>query len=228
MLAIVFWPARDLYYRIGRVWFDGLLAIFGAKVEWRGTDALDPARDYVILANHRSQLDPVAIAVAVYPKVTRWVAKKELRRVPILGPALAMSGQIFIDRGDTDAARASLARHVGDRGVFVCFFPEGHRSSTRRLLPFKKGGAAFAIAAGLPVVPVAISGSESCLPNHSIVSRPGTIRVCFGEPIDTANLDDDERGSLTSEVRQRIENMLHDMEGPPPPSARAADAKGSR
>lgn len=214
-LAILIRPGTLLYWRPAAVWIRGTLAIFGVKLEVTGRENLDPHCTSVVMANHRSQLDPVAMGVAFLPRVTRWVAKQELRRVPVLGKTLEVTGQIFIDRGNHRAAVSALSGHAGDRDAMICFFPEGHRSSTLELLPFKKGAAAFAISAGMPVLPMAVSGSERCLPNHSIVSTPGTIRVAFGRPISTEGMTDADRGVLTERVREQIERMLETLEGPP-------------
>jgi 1-acyl-sn-glycerol-3-phosphate acyltransferase len=216
MLYVVFRPGTDDYWIAARPWIRGVLKIFGVSLEVSGLENLEPGRNYVVMANHRSQLDPVAMGVAVLPRQTRWVAKKELRRVPILGKALDLTGQIFIDRGDTSSAVEALRRHAGDRDALICFFPEGHRSSTRNMLPFKKGAAAFAISSKMAVLPMAVSGSERCIANHSVISKPGTIRIRIGKPIETTGMSDDERGTLTDHVRQEIQAMLIDLEGPPP------------
>jgi 1-acyl-sn-glycerol-3-phosphate acyltransferase len=84
------------------------------------------------------------------------------------------------------------------------------------MLPFKKGGAAFAISSQMWVLPMAVSGSERCIPNHSVISTPGTIKVRIGAPIDTTGMTDDDREALTERVRCEIESMLLDLEGPPP------------
>lgn len=213
-LAILWKPGTLAYWPIAMAWIRGTLAIFEVKLEVSGLENLDPDRTYVVMANHRSQLDPVAMGVAVLPRVTRWVSKKELRRVPILGKTLELTGQIFIDRGDRNAALSALDRHAGDRDALICFFPEGHRSSTRELLPFKKGAASFAISSGLPVLPMAVSGSERCIPNHSIISTPGTIRVILGSPIETTGMTEEDRGPLTERVQDEIQRMLIAVEGP--------------
>ncbi len=213
-LAAALRPGTFDYYPVAGVWIRGILSIFGAKLEVEGLENLAPDARYVILANHRSQLDPPAIGVALFPRVTRWVSKKELRKIPVLGRTLEMTGQIFIDRSDPASAVEELRRHCQDDGVLICFFPEGHRSSTRQLLPFKKGGAAFAISSGLAVVPVAVSGSETCLPNLSLVSAPGTIRIAIGKPIATDALSAADAGSLTDRVRDEIEALLAGIEGP--------------
>jgi 1-acyl-sn-glycerol-3-phosphate acyltransferase len=216
-IYVILYPGTDRYWAAARPWIRGILKIFGVTLEASGLEHLRHDRNFVVMANHRSQLDPVAMGVAVLPRYTRWVAKKELRRVPILGKALELSGQIFIDRGDRSAALNALSQHSGDRDALICFFPEGHRSSTRRMLPFKKGGAAFAISSRMWVLPMAVSGSEKCIPNHSIISTPGTIRVRIGAPIDTTGMTDDDRDDLTERVRREIQSMLIDLEGPPPP-----------
>ena len=216
IFAILLRPGTLLYWGPAQAWIRGTLRIFGVRLEVSGRENLDPRQTYVVMANHRSQLDPVAMGVAFLPRVTRWVAKQELRAVPLLGKTLEVTGQIFIDRGNHGAAVSALRSHAGDRDAMICFFPEGHRSSTLELLPFKKGAAAFAISAGMPVLPMAVSGSERCLPNHSIVSSPGTIRVAFGRPISTEGLSDADRGSLTDRVRTEIEGLLERLEGPPP------------
>ncbi|MBI5504266.1 MAG: 1-acyl-sn-glycerol-3-phosphate acyltransferase [Deltaproteobacteria bacterium] len=213
-IAAVRHPGTFAYYPAAGVWIRGILYIFGVRLVVEGLENLDPEGRYVILANHRSQLDPPSIGVALFPRVTRWVSKKELRNVPILGRTLVLTGQIFIDRSDPASAVEELRRHRDDAGVLICFFPEGHRSSTRQMLPFKKGGAAFAISSGLAVVPVALSGSEKCLPNRSLVSTPGRIRIAFGKPIDTGGLTQADAGALTERVRGEIEALLAAMEGP--------------
>ena len=216
-------PGTDEYWKAAAPWIRGVLKIFGVRLEASGLENLQPGQNYVVMANHRSQLDPVAMGVAVLPWHTRWVAKKELRRVPILGKALDLTGQIFIDRGDTSQAVSELRRHAKDRDALICFFPEGHRSSTRHMLPFKKGAAAFAISSKMPVIPLAVSGSERCIANHSIISTPGTIRVRLAKPIETANMSDDDRTALTERVRHEIQSMLLDLEGPPPPREAATE-----
>lgn len=224
ILAILVRPGTLLYWGPATAWIRGTLAIFGVKLEVSGRENLERDRTYVVMANHRSQLDPVAMGVAFLPRVTRWVAKQELRAVPLLGKTLELTGQIFIDRGNHRSAVSALSDHAGDRDAMICFFPEGHRSSTLELLPFKKGAAAFAISSGMPVLPMAVSGSERCLPNHSIVSTPGTIRVAFGKPISTEGMTDDDRAALTDRVRVEVERMLEALEGPAPQGRTAASA----
>ncbi len=99
MLVIVLTPGTDRYYIPGRVWIFGTLAIFGVRLRALGVEHVDPDRDYVLLSNHRSQLDPPAIAAALSPREMRWVAKNELRAVPPLGGPGAVTDLDADDRG---------------------------------------------------------------------------------------------------------------------------------
>ncbi len=200
------------YYPLARFWARAGLAIFRIRVAATGIDRLKPGQDYVLLANHRSHFDSFAVVAALDTRETRWVAKRELTKVPLFGYGLKVTGQILVDRRDNAQAIAALKQSLGKRGVSVVFFAEGERSYGRKLATFKKGGAAFAIDAGLPVVPVAISGSERVLPKHSLIVLPGLIRVAFGEPIPTSGMSSADREQLTTLARGRVVQLLADME----------------
>lgn len=211
-------PESDLWYRWARGWVRFGLGIFRIEVECEGLDRLPAGGDCVVMANHRSNFDVLAVIQAFGKRETRWVAKRELRRVPVFGLALQVTGQILIDRGNHAQAIDELRRNLGRRGASVVFFPEGHRSDGLELLRFKKGGAAFAIDAGLPVVPLAISGSECLLPRGSMTPRPGAIRLRVGEPIDISGMTADDRESLTARVRDEIDALLALVERRPAPT----------
>jgi 1-acyl-sn-glycerol-3-phosphate acyltransferase len=125
----------------------------------------------------------------------RWVAKRELTRIPVFGWALRHTGHIIIDRSDHEQAIASLraARKQMEEGISVMIFPEGTRGVTGQpLLPFKKGGFMLALETGFPIVPLAIRGSGRILPRGSLTPRRGHIEVVVGPPIPVAGLDRDE------------------------------------
>jgi 1-acyl-sn-glycerol-3-phosphate acyltransferase len=213
IIAVVLVARESRYwYPLVRRWATASLRWFRIEVQAVGVSNLVRGRDYVILANHRSHFDIFAIIAALAGIETRWVAKRELTRVPIFGLGLKISGQILIGRHDHEQALRELQSNLGKHGSTVVFFAEGQRSSTAGLLPFKKGGAAFALDAGLPVVPVAVSGSERVLAKHTLLVRPGIIRVRIGEPIDTRGMDMDDRGSLTLRARDCVASMLSLME----------------
>jgi 1-acyl-sn-glycerol-3-phosphate acyltransferase len=208
IIAAVLKPGGYAWYRFARGWVRGTLALFGVSVDVRGLERLEKDRDYVLLANHRSHFDVLAIMQALGVRETKWVAKRELLRVPIFGYGLRVTGQILIDRKDHSQAVEALRANMGKRGVSVVFFAEGERSMPGQLSSFKKGGAAFAIDAGLSIVPVAVTGSDQVLPKRSLVVMPGRIKVEFSEPMSTEGLGAADREHLTIRARDRIAALL--------------------
>jgi 1-acyl-sn-glycerol-3-phosphate acyltransferase len=182
-------------YRVCQVWARLNLLASGVRVRARRLASLDPSRAYVFMSNHRSQFDILALIAALPDFQLRWVAKKELERVPVFGWALRNGGHIIIDRSDHRQAVASLnaAREKMARGVSVTIFPEGTRAlPDEDLLPFKKGGFMLALETGFPIVPIAIRGSADVLPSHSWRARSGTIDVVVGAPIAVEGADRDD------------------------------------
>lgn len=182
-------------YRICQGWAWLNTTAFGVRVRSRRLAALDPHGAYVFMSNHRSNLDVLAVIVALHEYQLRWVAKVELTRVPVFGWALRRAGHIIIDRGNTTQAVLSL-RHAVERlqsGISIMIFPEGTRSRDGQdILPFKKGGFMMALETGFPIVPLAIRGSRPLLPKGSWQVRGGDIEVIVGAPIPVAGVDRDE------------------------------------
>jgi 1-acyl-sn-glycerol-3-phosphate acyltransferase len=196
----------------GVVWGRLVVATALTRVRVHGREQVERGRQYVIMSNHRSHFD--ALLLYGYLGLNfLWVMKKELRKVPFLGPACARIGHIFINRKDhaqaVQALRDGLARASGSS---VLFFPEGTRSSTREMLPFKKGGFVLAADAGLPILPLSVRGSERVLPNRSLLVRPfRTVDITFHAPV-PAPADAAARDALMTTVRARIASAL-DGEG---------------
>ena len=192
----------------GVVWGRAVLAAAFVRVKVRGREHVSRERQYVVMSNHRSHFD--ALLLYGYLGIPfLWVMKKELRKVPFLGPACAKVGHIFIDRRDREQAvralREGLERSAGSS---VLFFPEGTRSSTRELLPFKKGGFVMAADAGLPILPLTLRGSERVLPNRSLVVRPfKAVELTFHAPV-PAPAGAEAREALMETVRARIASAL--------------------
>jgi 1-acyl-sn-glycerol-3-phosphate acyltransferase len=212
IIAVALVRPGPTYYPLARAWARFTLGWFGIRIRVTGGENLAPGRDYVVLANHRSHFDPLALMVAFADRETRWVAKRELEKVPIFGYGLRATGQILIDRSNRQSAVDELRRHLGQRGASVVFFPEGRRAKGPELLPFKKGGAAFAVDAGLAILPVAISGSERVLPRESMFVRSGTIEIAIGEPFAPGTPESADRERVTQRVHDTIASMLARME----------------
>src|SRR5262245_29737092 len=181
-------------YNLSQVWARINLLACGARVSTRRLATLDPTRPYIFMSNHRSQFDILAVVAALPEFQLRWVAKKELTRVPIFGWALQHTGHVIIDRSDHAQAVASLrpARAQMLEGISVVIFPEGTRGPADGLLPFKKGGFMLALETGFPIVPIAVRGSDQVLPRHSWWIGSGDIEVVVGPPLAVTGMDRDE------------------------------------
>ncbi len=160
-----------------------------------------------MLSNHQGAYDILAL-YGFLGREFRWVMKEELRKVPFLGWGCAAIGHIFVDRGNSARAIASLdaAKSHLTGGVSVLLFPEGTRSDDGRLLPFKKGGFAIARQLDLPILPVSIAGSNRILPKACLFPRPGTVRVRFHPAIVPSAVPD--TAELIERVRAAIESGL--------------------
>lgn len=190
---------------LARLWSRCVLAICRVRSTVARHPDLDPAAAAIYVANHQSQLDIPALALAM-PADFRMIAKKELLRVPIFGWALWLAGFPFIDRGSRERAIRTLDRsaRLFRDGVSLVIFPEGTRSPDGRLLPFKKGGFVLALQTGVPIVPVSIRGGSAVLPRGSLRPRPGRIDVVFSAPVSTAGYSLETKERLIDEVRRRI------------------------
>jgi 1-acyl-sn-glycerol-3-phosphate acyltransferase len=185
-----------------RVWAPVGLWLAGARLEVVRPPAPPPG-PVIFASNHESVLD-IWVLFATLPRSFRFVAKQELFELPIFGWYMRIGGHIAVDRSNHQRAVASLAV-AGERiraGTSIVAFPEGTRSRTGRIGPFKKGPFVVAREARVPVVPVAISGTGAITPSKKIEIHPGTIRVVAGDPIDPSAFADKE--PLLEAVRTRI------------------------
>jgi len=205
-------------YRICQWWAWLNLRVCGVRVRVRRLASLDPDSPYIFMSNHRSQYDILAVVEALQEFQLRWVAKKELTRVPVFGWALKHSGHVIIDRSDHQQAVASLsaARAQMLDGISVTIFPEGTRAPAgQRLLPFKKGGFMLALETGFPIVPIVVRGSGDILPRGAWQPVPGEVEVVIGAPIPVVGVERDEL------MRQVQDFMLVQLGGAPAKAARA-------
>jgi 1-acyl-sn-glycerol-3-phosphate acyltransferase len=155
-------------------WAEHVMANAEVKVTVAGRENADRAKTYLIMSNHQSHYD-VAVIYYVLGSHTRMVAKRELFRLPVFGQALRIAGFVSVDRGNRRSAIASLeeAKSQLKAGTPMWIAPEGTRSTTGELLPFKKGGFVLALATGAPILPVTIRGTRNILPAHGARSTAG-------------------------------------------------------
>jgi 1-acyl-sn-glycerol-3-phosphate acyltransferase len=202
----------DLLYRVGHLGVRLGLALSGMKVVVEGAANIQRHRAAVYAVNHASNVEPPIIFDALhelFPRL-RIVYKAELRKLPVLVRAFDLAGFVPLQRGKPEQSLPAIdgaAQALRDGNSFL-IFPEGTRSRTGELLPFKKGGFILAIKGQSPVVPIAISGSRSAMRKGSPLIYPVTVRVRIGEPVETSGMTLDDRDALVEVVRGRIQALL--------------------
>src|ERR1700729_4442939 len=179
----------------------------GVRVQTVGLDKLDPARTYIFMSNHVSNVDP-PVTIPLIPKRTSVMVKKELFNYPILGRAMRMGSLVPVDRGNRDAGIESVraAKQVVQQGLNMTIFVEGRRSFDGKLLPFKKGPFYLAMECGVPVVPITITGTYGVMPKGRFAIKPGMVTVKFHPPIEPKDFGT--REALMEKVRAVIDSGL--------------------
>jgi 1-acyl-sn-glycerol-3-phosphate acyltransferase len=203
--------ARLGYWRtvtfLSTVWARALLFFCGVRLEIVGSENLQGIGHYVLVCNHQSFFDIFAIA-AYMPGPMRFVAKKELMKIPVVGYAMKHGGHVIIDR-QAGGKEIRKAIEVVRKGYNLGVFAEGHRYSDNRVHEFEDGAAWLAALTKLPVVPMAISGSGAIFPRGAKIVVPGgRIRMTIGEPIPTANLKSSDRSELTHKLEEAVRAMF--------------------
>ncbi|HSN90948.1 MAG TPA: lysophospholipid acyltransferase family protein [Anaeromyxobacteraceae bacterium] len=194
-----------------KAWSRSCLWLAGVRIEQGRSRPLPPG-PAIYASNHESALDIWAL-FRVLPAGVRFVAKEELFRIPVFGWYLRLGGHVPVDRHRRARAVSSLHRaaEAVRSGTSLIVFPEGTRSLDGRIHPFKKGPFALAMEAGVPVVPIAISGSGRITPKKVLSVRPGKIRMAVGEPFDPGQAAD--RTDLLRTVRRRIIELHREIGG---------------
>ncbi len=188
-------------------WSRQLLRAAGTPVRVEGIERI-PAGPVVYASNHSSMFDIWALA-ATLPGSVRMVAKQELARIPLLGRAMVTAGHLTIDRAHPARALEAYQRaaEVIRGGTSALLFPEGTRSRTGALLPFKNAPFGLAIAAQVPVVPLYVRNTFEILPKGRFLLRPRPIRITIGEPISTVGMTVERR----QELRDRVYTAILDL-----------------
>jgi 1-acyl-sn-glycerol-3-phosphate acyltransferase len=188
------------------------LWVGGVKVTVVGRERVDPRGIYVYTPNHQSLLDPPLVWLALGTPRRRigFLVKTELERVPIFGYGIKAIGMLPVERGNHERAVQS-AKRATERlraGRSFAVYPEGTRTRTGELLPFKKGAFRMAVDAGVPVVPVTIDGAHAAMPPGALRLEPVPIRVTIHEPIPTEGLTPEDVPELIDRVRAAISSAL--------------------
>lgn len=189
-------------------WADSILKASGVVTEARGLENL-PASNFVMCLNHQSNVD-VLVLFRHVRRHMRFVAKAQLRRVPVFGYALERAGNIFVDRTGAESDRERLfrvAKAVRER-VSVIFFAEGTRSEHGELMPFKRGAAIMALEAQVPLVPAAVAGTHRILEKGTAAIHARPAAIVIGQPIQTAGMSVEARSELTEQAHAEVARLL--------------------
>jgi 1-acyl-sn-glycerol-3-phosphate acyltransferase len=187
------------------------------KFEVQGTRPADiDHKAYVVVANHESVADPFLLSWL--PFDMRWVAKEELFKPPVVGWAMTCGGDIPLRRGEGDSVRKMFeeCERALAGGISVMMFTEGTRSKDGDLLPFKDGAFSLAIKMGVPVLPVALTGTREMRPKHSLWFGKADGKARMLPPIPTAGMTAADVPSLRENARDSIRAALRDMRGQEP------------
>ncbi len=191
-------------------WASSILKVAGVKTIARGVEKLPPG-NFVLAVNHQSHFDSLVIFRHVRRHM-RFVAKKELTKIPIFGQAMRIAGNVIVDRsgGEHDKKLLAEAVEAVRTRVSIVFYAEGTRSDDGVLRPFKKGAAIFAIDAQVPLVPAALAGTHEILPKGTLAVRPRPAALVIGDPIDTTGLTHADRDTLTQRAHAAVERQLEE------------------
>jgi len=198
-------PRGDWFLRFARGWARSVLAVAGISVRALHAERAERDRSVVVVANHESFCD-ILVLLATLPMQVRFLAKRSVFRVPVLGWSIAAAGFVPVDRGDrargAATVEAALRRLQGGRSLVI--FPEETRTGNGELLPFKRGAAHLAIKSGLPLLPIGLAGTFRVLSRSSWQITPGAVVVSVGNPIGVAGRSLRERDAVTGRARDEI------------------------
>ena len=192
------------------VWWSRLNSfITPMSVSVKGRHHIDPRQSYVIISNHLSHYD-IFVLYGWLGIDFKWVMKKELRNLPALGIACEKLGHIYIDRSNKGTAMASLkeAKKKIVNGTSILIFPEGTRSLTGKMGPFKKGAFVMALDLGIPILPITLLHTDKILPPRTMDLFPGRASMVIHRPIDVSGYGSDRLGDLMTAAREVIQAEL--------------------
>lgn len=205
--------AGGIFDHTPRVWSRVILWAAGIKTVVHNPERMAGTEPRVYLSNHLSWFDIPALAGAL-PRY-KFVAKAELFKIPVFGPAIKAIGMVPMERQNRKAAFEAykVAADKIRSGSSVVVFPEGTRGQSYAIRPFKKGPFVLAIAAGVPIVPVLLHGTYDVLPKGGWLVRSGQFDIHLLEPVPTAGLDYSAREELAEKVRSQIVEALASIYG---------------
>ncbi|MDX2055755.1 MAG: lysophospholipid acyltransferase family protein [Polyangiaceae bacterium] len=226
--ALVTWNRNVPLWMARKLWAYPLIWATGARYRAEPLPDVDFSTPHIFVMNHQSMLD-IACAFYSIPTHLRFMAKEVLKYIPFLGWYMWATGMIFIDRSKGTKALRSLTK-AAERirnGANILVFPEGTRSKTGAILPFKRGPFVLALQAGVPIIPVAIEGSGRVLPSGGFDIVPGEVRLKLGTPILTAGRSKNQSEALMHEVHAALVELHRSIGGKTNTDLSAAPQEGT-
>jgi 1-acyl-sn-glycerol-3-phosphate acyltransferase len=201
-------PRGDWFTRFARGWARSILRLAGIRVRVLHPDRLRSDTSFIVIANHESFAD-ILVLLAMLPMQVRFLAKRSIFRVPVLGWGIAAAGFVPVDRGDRSRSTAAVESALAklQRGRSVVVFPEETRTKDGSLLPFKKGAALLAVRSGLPILPIGLAGTLSVLPRDSFTMAPGLVVASVGDPVEVSGRATADRAAVTAEARAAVARL---------------------
>jgi 1-acyl-sn-glycerol-3-phosphate acyltransferase len=206
--------SADLMYWVGVKGLVFITRVAGMRVDVEGRENI-PSGVCMFAANHTSNADAPAIVGAI-PRRLAIFGRKSLFDIPIVGLAFRLAKFVPVDRGNREAALASVKQAVEyiKAGSSFLVYPEGTRSPDGRMQRFKKGTFVMAIEAGVPIVPVACSGAHRIMKKNSLVIHPGRVTVRFGKPVQASGFTVEQRNALAQQVHDAVAVQLPNDQKP--------------
>jgi 1-acyl-sn-glycerol-3-phosphate acyltransferase len=219
LLWSVFTGSTDTLYSVGVFGARTALFVAGVRIMVKGREKIPIGKAVVYMPNHQSNSDPPAVASVLPPVLI--MAKEEFFRIPIMGTGMRMRGFIPVDRTNRERAFAAVDQAVVSlkSGHSFLAFPEGTRSRTGHLQYFKKGVFVMAIKAGVPIVPISVSGTNKIMRRGDFRIYPGRVRITIHDPVPTLGCNIADRSRVAEQVRRAIISGLLPEEQPLQPDA---------
>lgn len=209
VVVVAPFSARIASRVFGGSWGRGLVRVVPCRLAVSGLENIDPGASYIVVANHLSVMD-IPMLYGWLPLDLKWVMKKEVRKIPLIGSGTAMLGHIFLDRSDRAVAIRQL-RHVKENllpGTSILFFPEGTRSRDGRLQQFKLGAFHMALDLQVPVLPITIRGSDQILAPGGMALRPGSAELVIHPAIGREEVMASAPEALRDSARATVSSAL--------------------